>query len=95
MPVDAKLLHCDLCILAYQNYHQAVIWPLDPWYEVLARGGTDRRTLFMKAVHALASPAKLTSRTLQRDDGVEVLLALPDAGLPAGTLRMAWVDAFR
>lgn len=61
MPVDLKLVHCDLCILAYQNYHQAVIWPLDPWYEVLARGGTDRRTLFMKAVHALASPKTLAS----------------------------------
>jgi hypothetical protein len=56
MPIDAKLVNCDLCILAYQNYHQAVIWPLDPWYEVLARGGTDRRTLFMQAVHTLASP---------------------------------------
>jgi hypothetical protein len=63
MPIDAKLVNCDLCILAYQNYHQAVIWPLDPWYEVLARGGSDRRTLFMKAVHGLASPSKLVNRT--------------------------------
>lgn len=61
MPIDAKLVNCDLCILAYQNYHQAVIWPLDPWYEVLARGGTDRRTLFMKAVHGMASPDGLSS----------------------------------
>lgn len=61
MPVDPKLVHCDLCILAYQNYHQAVIWPLDPWFEVLARAGTDRRTLFMTAVRALASPAGLSS----------------------------------
>jgi hypothetical protein len=61
--VDAKLLHCDLCILAYQNYHQAVIWPLDPWYEVLARGASDRRALFMTAVHALAAPATLADPT--------------------------------
>jgi hypothetical protein len=54
MPVDQKLVNCDMCVLAYQNYHQAVIWPLDPWYEVLARGGSNRRTLFMMAVHKLA-----------------------------------------
>jgi hypothetical protein len=30
MHIDAKLVNCDLCILAYQNYHQSVIWPLDP-----------------------------------------------------------------
>jgi hypothetical protein len=55
------LLHCDLCILAYQLYHQSVIWPLDPWYEVLARGMSDRRTLFMKRVHTFAG--KLPSRS--------------------------------
>ena len=30
-----ELLHLDLCVLAYQLYHQSVIWPLDPWYEFL------------------------------------------------------------
>jgi len=64
MPVDPKLVHCDLCILAYQNYHQSVIWPLDPWYEVLARVGTDRRTLFMQAVRTLANPAGLTNAAM-------------------------------
>ena len=55
MPIDPKLVNCDLCILAYQNYHQAVLWPLDPWYEILARGGSDRRSLFMTAVHKFAT----------------------------------------
>ncbi|HEX2733271.1 MAG TPA: hypothetical protein VHM70_16785 [Polyangiaceae bacterium] len=63
MPIDQKLVNCDLCILAYQNYHQAVIWPLDPWYEVLARGGSDRRTLFMRGVHGLAKKAPLKDRS--------------------------------
>jgi hypothetical protein len=49
-----ELLNCDLCILAYQLYHQSVIWPLDPWYEVLARGATDRRTRFMTMAHEYA-----------------------------------------
>ena len=54
VPVPEVLLNCDLSILAYQLYHQSVIWPLDPWYEVLARGATDRRANFMKQVHAYA-----------------------------------------
>lgn len=51
---SAALLNCDLCALAYQVYHQSVIWPLDPWYEVLARFGSDRRTRFMTRAHAFA-----------------------------------------
>jgi hypothetical protein len=49
------LVNCDLCILAYQLYHQSAIWPIDPWYEILARGASNRRTLFKTAVHAWAS----------------------------------------
>lgn len=52
--VPDVLLNCDLCVLAYQIYHQSVIWPLDPWYEVLARGATDRRAGFMARAHAYA-----------------------------------------
>lgn len=37
----------DVCILAYQTYHQSLLWPLDAWYEALARMGTDRRTDFL------------------------------------------------
>ena len=51
---EDALLNCDLCILAYQLYHQSVIWPLDPWYEVLARGGTSRRDHFMEHIHEFA-----------------------------------------
>ena len=54
MAVTDELLNCDLCILAYQLYHQSVLWPLDPWYEVLARGATNRRTRFMEKTHEYA-----------------------------------------
>lgn len=62
MAVTDELLNCDLCILAYQLYHQSVLWPLDPWYEVLARGATNRRTRFMAKTHEYA-------RSLGRADG--------------------------
>ena len=47
----ASLLNCDLAILAYQLYHQATVWPLDPWYEIIAHPGSDRRTTSMRTVH--------------------------------------------
>lgn len=49
------LVNCDLSILAYQLYHQSAIWPIDPWFEILARGASDRRTLFMSKVHTWAA----------------------------------------
>ena len=55
------LLNCDLCVLAYHLYHQTLVWPLDPWYEVLARGKTDRRTHFMDKIHERAAD-KLEAR---------------------------------
>lgn len=60
---SAALLNCDLCALAYQVYHQAVIWPLDPWYEVLGRFGSDRRTRFMARAHAFARTLPARSET--------------------------------
>src|SRR5689334_14916345 len=61
--VPDVLLNCDLAILAYQLYHQSVIWPLDPWYEVLARGATDRRTRFKERTHAYARTLPARSQT--------------------------------
>lgn len=54
MPVNPTMLQIDLCTLAYQIYHQSVIWPLDPWYEFLSHKGSQRRELFMAAVHTMA-----------------------------------------
>lgn len=53
MSIPESILQCDLAILSYHLYHQSVIWPLDPWYDVMTRGMSDRRVLFMEKVHAL------------------------------------------
>lgn len=46
------IYHLDLCILSYHIYHQSLIWPMDPYYEQMARAGSSRRDNFMKEVHA-------------------------------------------
>lgn len=51
MDVADALRHLDLCVLAYHLYHQSVVWPLDPWYEILGLPGWSRRDNFMCAVH--------------------------------------------
>ena len=53
MSIPESILQCDLAILSYHLYHQSVIWPLDPWYDVMTRGMSDRRVLFMEKVHNL------------------------------------------
>jgi hypothetical protein len=52
MTVPPELLHLDLCTLAYQLYHQSLVWPLDPFYEFVARLMSDRRDTLMARVHA-------------------------------------------
>lgn len=54
MQCPAHLLNIDLCLLAYQIYHQSLIWPLDPWYERMARKTSNRRNNFMAKVHEWA-----------------------------------------
>ncbi|WP_428261703.1 lipase family protein [Haliangium sp.] len=44
------LFHLDLCILAYHQYTQTLIWPFDPYYEKLALKGSSRRDSFMAEV---------------------------------------------
>jgi len=51
MLIPESILQCDLSILSYHLYHQSVVWPLDPWYDVMTRSLSDRRTLFMSSVH--------------------------------------------
>lgn len=55
-----ELFHLDLCVLAYQLYHQSVIWPLDPWYESLWLNDltAHRRSLFMKQVRGTEKSSK-------------------------------------
>jgi len=35
------ILNLDLCTLAYQLYHQSLCLPLDPWYDLMSRVGSD------------------------------------------------------
>ena len=42
--VPQSILNLDLCTLAYQFYHQSLCLPMDPWYDMFSRVGSDRRT---------------------------------------------------
>lgn len=42
--------HLDLCTLAYQLYGQTLVWPMDPYYEQMARTRSNRRDNFMSKV---------------------------------------------
>jgi len=55
MLIPEPILQCDLAILSYHLYHQSLIWPLDPWYDVMTRSMSDRRTLFMQNIHQKAN----------------------------------------
>lgn len=58
--------HLDLCILAYHQYCQALLWPFDPYYEQAANPGSDRRTTLLRNVHThvnrATNPAAATYR---------------------------------
>ncbi|MGD9680267.1 MAG: hypothetical protein AB7W16_03705 [Candidatus Obscuribacterales bacterium] len=45
----------DLCTLAYQLYHQSLCLPLDPWYDLVSRVGSDRRDNICRFTHEYAA----------------------------------------
>lgn len=53
--VPQVFVNLDLCTLAYQLYHQSLCLPLDPWYDVLSRVGSDRRTNICRFTHDYAT----------------------------------------
>jgi len=53
--VPQAILNLDLCKLAYQLYHQSLCLPLDPWYDVLSRVGSDRRDNICRFTHDYAA----------------------------------------
>lgn len=53
--VPQQLLNLDLCTLAYQFYHQSLCLPLDPWYDIMSRVGSDRRNNICRLTHEYAS----------------------------------------
>lgn len=59
--VPQAVLNLDLCTLAYQLYHQSLCLPLDPWYDMMSRVGSDRRNNICRFTHDYA--AKLGSTT--------------------------------
>lgn len=49
------VVNLDLCTLAYQLYHQSLCLPLDPWYDIMSRVGSDRRDNICKFTHEYAA----------------------------------------
>lgn len=49
------ILNLDMCTLAYQLYHQSLCLPLDPWYDVMSRIGSDRRNNICRLTHEYAA----------------------------------------
>lgn len=52
--VPQSILNLDLCTLAYQFYHQSLCLPLDPWYDMFSRVGSDRRNNICRFTHDYA-----------------------------------------
>jgi len=53
--VPQSVNNLDLCTLAYQLYHQSLCLPLDPWYDIMSRVGSDRRTNICRFTHEYAT----------------------------------------
>lgn len=53
--VPQAVLNLDLCTLAYQLYHQSLCLPLDPWYDMMSRIGSDRRDNICRFTHEYAA----------------------------------------
>ncbi len=53
--VPQPIINLDLCTLAYQLYHQSLCLPLDPWYDMMSRVGSDRRDNICRFTHDYAT----------------------------------------
>lgn len=53
--IPQALVNLDLCTLAYQLYHQSLCLPLDPWYDIMSRTGSDRRNNITRFTHDYAT----------------------------------------
>jgi len=52
--IPQTIFNLDLCTLAYQFYHQSLCLPLDPWYDMMSRVGSDRRDNICRFTHDYA-----------------------------------------
>ncbi len=53
--IPQAIVNLDLCTLAYQFYHQSICLPLDPWYDIMSRVGSDRRDNICRFTHEYAN----------------------------------------
>jgi len=60
--VPRAVINLDMCTLAYQLYHQSLCIPLDPWYDVFSRVGSDRRDNICRFTHEYAAALGASSR---------------------------------
>lgn len=49
--VPQQVVNLDMCTLSYQLYHQSLCIPLDPWYDIMSRVGSDRRENIYRFTH--------------------------------------------
>jgi len=61
--IPQNVLNLDLCTLAYQLYHQSLCLPLDPWYDIMSRPGSDRRTNIRRFTHDYAKTLGMATAT--------------------------------
>lgn len=53
--IPQTIFNLDLCTLAYQFYHQSLCLPLDPWFDMMSRVGSDRRDNICRFTHDYAA----------------------------------------
>jgi hypothetical protein len=75
----SHILNLDLCVLAYQLYHQSLVWPLDPWYEVIAHTGSDRRDNMMQHVQEFSHVIFHNDITIHKGDAKTQPVAIESA----------------
>lgn len=59
--IPQSIINLDLCTLAYQLYHQSLCLPLDPWFDVMSRIGSDRRNNICSLTHEYSAGLDKTS----------------------------------
>jgi hypothetical protein len=80
-PYHPVVFELDLAILAYQLHGQSMVWPIDPYYEEHAGGGTSRETMMalVREWAARRGPAQVTAMAgLDAYRGPGVLAGLDD-----------------
>ena len=67
--IPQSVVNLDLCTLAYQLYHQSLCLPLDPWYDIMSRIGSDRRDNICRLTHEYATRLGSSSMSAMSQPG--------------------------